>query len=44
MNFEKLVKNAFGVAAHVIIEQFIYAKVPSHLKKLLTQAHLEIGI
>ena len=40
---QKLAKDAFGIAAHAIIEQFIYAKMPSHLKKLLNQAHLENG-
>ena len=29
----KLDKDAFGIAAHAIIEQFIYAKMPPHLKK-----------
>ena len=29
----KLAKDAFGVAAQAIIEQFIYAKMPPHLKK-----------
>ena len=29
---QKLAKNAFGVAAHAIIEQLIYAKMPPHLK------------
>ena len=29
---QKLAKNAFGIAAHAIIEQFIYAKTPPHLK------------
>ena len=29
----KLAKDAFGIAAHAIIEQFIYAKMPPHLKK-----------
>ena len=29
----KLAKEAFGIAAHAIIEQFIYAKMPPHLKK-----------
>ena len=37
----KLAKDAFGLAAHAIIEQFIYAKVPPHLKKSINQAHLE---
>ena len=30
---QKLAKNAFGVAARAIIEQFIYAKMPPHLKR-----------
>ena len=30
---QKLAKDAFGIAAHAIIEQFIYAKMPPHLKK-----------
>ena len=40
---QKLAKDAFGITAHAIIEQFIYAKMPPHLKKLITQAHLENG-
>ena len=28
----KLAENAFGIAAHAIIEQFIYAKMPPHLR------------
>ena len=39
----KLAKDAFGVAAQAIIEQFIYAKMPPHLKKSINQAHLENG-
>ena len=39
----KLAKNAFGVAAQDIIEQFIYAKTPPQLKKSINQAHLENG-
>ena len=31
---QKLAKNAFGIAAHAIIEQFIYTKMPPHLKKI----------
>ena len=38
---QKLAKDAFGVAAQAIIEQFIYAKMPPHLKKTINQAHLE---
>ena len=40
---QKLAKDAFGVAAQAIIEQFIYAKMPPHLKKSKNQAHLENG-
>ena len=40
---QNLAKDAFGVAAQAIIEQFIYAKMPPHLKKSINQAHLENG-
>ena len=40
---QKLAKDAFGIAAHAITEQFIYAKMPPHLKKSINQAHLESG-
>ena len=41
---QKLAKDAFGIAAHAIIGQFIYAKMPPHLKKkTINQAHLENG-
>ena len=40
---QKLAKDAFGIAAHAIIEQFLYAKNPPHLKKSINQAHLENG-
>ena len=40
---QKLAKDAFGVAAQAIIEQFVYAKMPPHLKKSINQAHLENG-
>ena len=40
---QKLAKDAFGIAAHAIIEQFIYAKMPPDLKKATNQAHLENG-
>ena len=36
-----MAKDEFGVAAQAIIEQFIYAKLPHHLKKSINQAHLE---
>ena len=38
-----MAKDAFGVAAQAIIEQFIYDKLPPHLKKSINQAHLENG-
>ena len=40
---QKLAKDAFGVDAQAIIEQFIYAKMPPHLKKSINKAHLENG-
>ena len=40
---QKLARDAFGVATQDIIEQFIYAKMPPHLKKSINQAHLENG-
>ena len=40
---QKLAKDAFGVAAQAIIEQFIYAAMPPPLKKSINQAHLENG-
>ena len=40
---QKLAKIAFGVAAQAIIDQFIYAKMPPHLKKTIYQAHLQNG-
>ena len=40
---QKWAKDAFGVAAQAIIDQFIYAKTPPHLKKSINQAHLENG-
>ena len=39
----KLAKDAFGIAAHAINEQFIYAKMPPDLMKSINQAHLENG-
>ena len=35
---EKLANDAIGVAALAIIEQFIYAKMPPHLKNSINQA------
>ena len=40
---QKLAKDAFGVAAQAIIEQFIYAEMPPNLKKCSNQGHLENG-
>ena len=39
----KLAKDAFAIAAHAITEQFIYPKIPPHMKKSKNQAHLENG-
>ena len=41
--FQKLAKEAFGIAAEAIIEQFIYVKKPPHLRESTNQAHLENG-
>ena len=32
---QKLANDAFKIAAHVIIDQFMYVKTPPHLKKSL---------
>ena len=40
---QKPAKDAFGIAAHAIIEQFIHAKMSPHLKKSINEAHLENG-
>ena len=40
---QKLAKDAFGVAAQTILEQFIYAKMPPYLKKSINRAHLVNG-
>ena len=40
---QKLAKDAFGVAAQAIIDQFIYAKMPPHLKRSINQTHLKNG-
>ena len=40
---QKLAKDAFRIAAHAIIDQFISAKMPPHLKRSINQAHLENG-
>ena len=40
---QKLAKGAFGIAAHAILDQFIYAKIPPHLERSINQAHLENG-
>ena len=41
---QKLAKDEFGVAAQAVIDQFINAKMPPHLKKSINQAHLENGM
>ena len=40
---QKLAEDAIGIAVHAIIEQFMYAKLPPHLKKSKYQTHLEKG-
>ena len=40
---QKLAKDAFGVAAQAIIEQFNYGKMPPHLLKSINLVHLENG-
>ena len=40
---QKLAEDVFGADAQSIIEQFIYAKMPPHLKKSINQAYLENG-
>ena len=40
---QKLAKDAFRIAAHAVLDQFIYAKMPLHLEKSINQAHLENG-
>ena len=40
---QQLATHALGVAAQTIIEQFIYAKIPPHLRKSINQAHFENG-
>ena len=40
---QKRAKDAFGIAAHAIIEHFIEAKMPPHLKKSKNHAKVENG-
>ena len=40
---QKLAENVFGVAAQEILEQFIIAKLPPHLRKENERDDLEIG-
>ena len=40
---QRLAKDAFGIAAHAIMEQISYAKMPPHLKKSINQAYVENG-
>ena len=40
---QKWARDAFGVDAQAIIEQFINAKMPQHLKKSKNKAHFENG-
>ena len=40
---QKLARDAFATAAHAIIEDFIYAKLPPHLNTAINQVHFENG-
>ena len=40
---QKLATDAFGIAAHAIIEQIMYAKMPPHLKKSVNQTHWKMA-
>ena len=40
---EESAEKAFGVNAHQLIENLLYAKMPPHLKKSINQAYLENG-
>ena len=40
---QKLAKCALKAAGQAIIEQFIYAKLPRHLKNSINRVHLEKG-
>ena len=44
VELQKLAKNSLGVAAQAIIDQFVCAKMPPHLKKSINQAHLDSGM
>ena len=41
---QKLAEDAFGIAAHAIIDQFVYDKMLPNLQKSKNQAHLENGM
>ena len=41
---KKIAKEAFGVSAQPIFEQFMCAKMPPHLTKSINQAHLKNDI
>ena len=36
IELQKLAEDTFRIAAHAIIEQFVYAKTPPHLMKSIT--------
>ena len=38
---QRLAKSSFEIAAHVIIERFIFAIMAPHLKKSINEAHLK---
>ena len=41
---KKLAKDPFGIAVYAIIDQFIYAKMPPHLRKSINLVYLEVDI
>ena len=41
LQLQRRAKNAFGLAAHAITDNFMYAKVPQHLKESVNQVHLK---
>ena len=43
VELQKLAKEAIGVAAQAVIEQFVYAKMPPRLKMSTNPAHLRNG-
>ena len=40
---QMMAKDAFGVAAQFIIEQFVFTKMPPHLNNSINKSHLKSG-